>query len=170
MNGRRLSQAPLRRAGDNCLVDLKHAVFVDAEATAPVRHAEVTAAKTMIDRTAEQLEVKPARLVADAGSAEMLGWLVEERRIERAGAILTTSADPLQAPRSRQPLVCSRSKTLVAFLPTDITTRLRPAQPRVRSVRDLLIPIGRAAPNQTAPFPTRGFLLTRLSETLDLSI
>ena len=27
---------------------------------------------------------------------------------------------------------------------------------------DPKIPIGRAAPNQTAPFPTRGFLLTRL--------
>ncbi len=29
---------------------------------------------------------------------------------------------------------------------------------------DPKIPIGRAAPNQTAPFPTRGFLLTRLSD------
>ena len=43
------------------------------------------------------------------------------------------------------------------------TERRRPAQPRVRSVRDPKIPIGRAAPNPTAPFPTRGFLLTRLS-------
>jgi hypothetical protein len=35
----------------------------------------------MLDRTAEQVDVQPSRLVADAGygSAEMLGWLVDER-------------------------------------------------------------------------------------------
>jgi hypothetical protein len=38
----------------------------------------------MIDRTAEQFDVTPSRLVADAGygSAEMVGWLVDERGIE----------------------------------------------------------------------------------------
>ena len=38
----------------------------------------------MLDRTAEQFEVAPSRLVADAGygSAEMIGWLVDERGIE----------------------------------------------------------------------------------------
>jgi hypothetical protein len=38
----------------------------------------------MLDRTAEQFDVQPSRLVADAGygSAEMLGWLVDERGIE----------------------------------------------------------------------------------------
>jgi radical SAM protein with 4Fe4S-binding SPASM domain len=38
----------------------------------------------MLDRTAEQFAVAPSRLVADAGygSAEMIGWLVEERGIE----------------------------------------------------------------------------------------
>jgi hypothetical protein len=42
------------------------------------------AAKTMLDRTAEQFDVAPSRLVADAGygSAEMIGWLVDERGIE----------------------------------------------------------------------------------------
>ena len=35
----------------NYLIDLKHAVIVDVEATTAVRQAEVTAAKTMIDRT-----------------------------------------------------------------------------------------------------------------------
>ena len=40
---------------DNYLIDLKHAVIMDVEATTAVRQAEVTAAKTMIDRTAEQL-------------------------------------------------------------------------------------------------------------------
>jgi hypothetical protein len=69
---------------DNYLVDLKHAVIVDVEATTAIRQAEVGAAKTMLDRTAEQFDVAPSRLVADAGygSAEMLGWLVEQRGIE----------------------------------------------------------------------------------------
>jgi hypothetical protein len=69
---------------DNYLIDLKHAVIIDVEATRAIRQAEVSAAKTMLDRTAEQFEVAPSRLVADAGygSAEMIGWLVDERGIE----------------------------------------------------------------------------------------
>jgi len=69
---------------DNYLIDLKHAVIMDVEATTAVRQAEVAAAKTMIDRTAERLGVTPERLAADTGygSAEMLAWLVDERNIE----------------------------------------------------------------------------------------
>jgi transposase len=69
---------------DNYLVDLKNAVIMDVEATTAVRPAEVGAAKTMLDRTAERLAVAPSRLVADAGygSADMVGWLVDERGIE----------------------------------------------------------------------------------------
>src|SRR5580700_10000865 len=69
---------------DNYLVDLKHAVIVDVEATTTIRQAEVGAAKTMLDRTAEQFELTPSRLVADGGygSADMVGWLVDERGIE----------------------------------------------------------------------------------------
>jgi transposase len=69
---------------DNYLIDLKHAVIMDVEATTTIRQAEVSAAKTMLDRTAGQFEVAPSRLVADAGygSAEMIGWLVDERGIE----------------------------------------------------------------------------------------
>jgi transposase len=69
---------------DNYLIDLKNAVIMDVEATTAIRQAEVGAAKTMLDRTAEQFDVAPSRLVADAGygSAEMIGWLVDERGIE----------------------------------------------------------------------------------------
>ena len=57
---------------------------MDVEATTAIRQAEVGAAKAMLDRTAEQFEVAPSRLVADAGygSAEMIGWLVDECGIE----------------------------------------------------------------------------------------
>ena len=60
---------------DNYLVDLKHAVIVDVEATTTIRQAEVGAAKTMLDRTAEQFDLTPSRLVADGGygSADMVG-------------------------------------------------------------------------------------------------
>jgi hypothetical protein len=60
---------------DNYLIDLKHAVIMDVEATTAIRQAEVGAAKTMLDRTAEQFDVTPSRLVADGGygSAEMVG-------------------------------------------------------------------------------------------------
>ena len=69
---------------DNYLIDLKHAVIMDVEATTAIRQAEVGAAKTMLDRTAEQFDLTPSRLVADTGygSAEMIGWLVDERGIE----------------------------------------------------------------------------------------
>lgn len=69
---------------DNYLIDLKHAVIMDVEATTAVRQAEVTAAKTMIARSADRFDVRPARLAADTGygSAEMLAWLVDERGIE----------------------------------------------------------------------------------------
>ena len=69
---------------DNYLIDLKHEVIMDVEATMTIRQAEVGAAKTMLDRTTEQFDVTPSRLVADGGygSAEMVGWLVDERGIE----------------------------------------------------------------------------------------
>ena len=59
-------------------------MIMDVEATTLVRQAEVGAAKTMLDRTAEQFDLAPSRLVADAGygSAEMIEWLVDERGIE----------------------------------------------------------------------------------------
>ena len=57
---------------------------MDVEVTTAIRQADVGAAKTMLDRTAEQFDVTPSRLVADGGygSAEMVGWLVDERGIE----------------------------------------------------------------------------------------
>lgn len=49
-----------------------------------VRQAEVTAAKRMIERTADAHGLWPRKLIADTGygSADMLGWLVHERGIE----------------------------------------------------------------------------------------
>jgi DDE family transposase len=78
----------------NYLIDLKCAVIMDVEPTTAVRQAEVTAAKTMIERTAEQFGIEPERLAADTGygSAEMLGWLVHERGIEPHIPVFDNSA------------------------------------------------------------------------------
>ncbi len=67
----------------NYLIDLDHAVIVDVEPSTAVRQAEVTAAKTMIERTNDRFELHPERLAADTayGSAEMLAWLVDEQAI-----------------------------------------------------------------------------------------
>ena len=69
---------------DNYLIDLDHAIIVDVEASTAIRQAEVTASKTMIERTEECFGLYPERLAADSayGSAEMLAWLVHERVIE----------------------------------------------------------------------------------------
>ncbi len=68
----------------NYLVDLENAVIVDVEATAPIRQAEAGAAQEMIRRTKERFDLYPAILAADTayGSADMLGWLVEDEGIE----------------------------------------------------------------------------------------
>ncbi|PWG01125.1 transposase [Sphingosinicella humi] len=68
----------------NYLIDLKHAVIMDVEATTAVRQAEVTAQRTMLDRTQERFGIWPERLAADTGygSAENLAWLVHEKGIE----------------------------------------------------------------------------------------
>jgi hypothetical protein len=62
---------------DNDLIDLKHAVIMDVEATTTIRQAEVDAAKAMLDRTAEQFDLPPSRLVADGATARPIwsvGW------------------------------------------------------------------------------------------------
>ena len=68
---------------NNYLIDLQSAVIVDVEASRAVRQAEVGAARTMLERTAERFGLKPERLAGDSayGSAEMLHWLVEEQKI-----------------------------------------------------------------------------------------
>ena len=86
-------------------------------------------------------------------SASQRRSLSPPRAPEQEGDVLTRSPVLLQAPRPRPPLTCSPSKTLVVFAPTDKTGRLRPPQPRVRSVRDLQIPIARPQPNRAPSSP-----------------
>jgi transposase len=68
---------------DNYLVDVKFGIIVDVEASRAIRQAEVGAAKTMIERTENRFDIKPAFLAADSayGSADTLRWIVNEKKI-----------------------------------------------------------------------------------------
>ena len=68
----------------NYLLDIETSVIVDVEATPAYRVSEVNAARTMINRTEERFGLKPKRLLGDTayGSADILGWLVDEKDIE----------------------------------------------------------------------------------------
>jgi transposase len=67
----------------NYLIDTQHAIILDVEATRAIRQAEVGAARTMLERTAERFGLKPQHLAADSayGSADNLAWLVKEKQI-----------------------------------------------------------------------------------------
>ncbi len=69
--------------GLNYLIDTKHAVIVDVEATPARTYDEVAATETMIERTEERFRLKPRRIAADTayGTGKMLGWL-KDRGIE----------------------------------------------------------------------------------------
>src|ERR1700686_1092440 len=68
---------------DNYLIDVKVGIIMDVEATRAIRQAEVGAAKTMIERTEERFDIKPASLAGDTayGSADTLNWIVNEKKI-----------------------------------------------------------------------------------------
>ena len=68
----------------NYLIDVKVGVIVDVEATPAYRSDEVDATRTMIDRVEQRFDLSPTRLIGDTayGTAEMLGWMVDEKQIE----------------------------------------------------------------------------------------
>lgn len=79
---------------DNYLIDTKHGIIVDVEASRAIRQAEVGASRTMITRTERRFGLKPEWLAADTayGSAENLGWLVEEKGIAPHVPVIDKSA------------------------------------------------------------------------------
>ena len=67
----RPTRSPVTPTRTTAPIDLKHAVIMDVEATTTIRQEEVGAAKTMLDRTAEQFDVIPSRLIADGATARL---------------------------------------------------------------------------------------------------
>jgi hypothetical protein len=72
---------------------------MDVEATTAIRQAEVGAAKTMLDRAAEQFDLAPPRLVASAKGSKDQGDNINVRRgsTPRCVHIKTTSRRTSQA-------------------------------------------------------------------------
>jgi transposase len=68
----------------NYLVDTDAGIIVDVEATPAHRTLEVRSTKTMIERVEERAALKTRKLIGDTayGTAEILGWMVEEKGIE----------------------------------------------------------------------------------------
>jgi transposase len=107
---------------DNYLVDVKFGIIVDVEATRAIRQAEVGAAKTMIERTAERFDLKPEYLVADTayGSAEMLNWVVNEKKIAPHIPVIdkskrkdgTFSREEFRFEKERNVYICPAGKLL----------------------------------------------------------
>jgi hypothetical protein len=68
----------------NYLIDTAAGIVVDVAATAAHKIDELNAARTMIERVEERFDLKPQRLIGDMnyGTAEILGWMVDEKKIE----------------------------------------------------------------------------------------
>jgi transposase len=142
---------------DNYLIDLKAAVIVDVEASRAVRQAEVGAARTMLERTAERFGLKPERLAADSayGSAEMLHWLVDEQKIEPHVPVIdkserqdgTFSRSDFSYDPEADTYTCPEGKTLTTSgtVVNEGTTRI------YRAARSIAVPVT----SRNSAVPTR---------------
>jgi hypothetical protein len=72
---------------------------------------EVGAAKTMIERTEERFDIKPAYLAADTayGSADTLNWIVNEMKIAPHIPVIDKSKREDRAKQSRLPRAAWKS-------------------------------------------------------------
>src|SRR5882724_11402911 len=68
----------------NYLIDVAAGIVVDVEATPAHKTDEINATKTMIERVEDRFDLRPDRLIGDTnyGTAEILGWMVDEKQIE----------------------------------------------------------------------------------------
>ena len=68
----------------NYLIDVDSGIIVDADVSRPNVAAESQTARDMLERSETRFALKPKRLIGDAGygSAQMLGWLVDNKGIE----------------------------------------------------------------------------------------
>lgn len=68
----------------NYIIDIQNSIILDVEASPSTNRLEVKTTQTMIDRIESTHGIKPGRLLGDTayGSAENLGYLVNEKGIE----------------------------------------------------------------------------------------
>ncbi len=138
----------------NYLVDLENAVIVDVEAAAPIRQAEAGAAQTMLERARDKFDLYPELLAADTayGSADMLGWLVEEEGIEPHIPVFDKSerkdgafpAADFACDRKKDQYTCPGGKTLKSYWrtsPKDGQSAARTASRGTSPVRGTAPPV-----------------------------
>jgi Transposase DDE domain len=99
----------------------------------PIRQAEVSAARTMLERTEDRFGLKPDYLTADSayGSAESLAWLVKPKKIPPPIPVFakSTGTDGTFSPADfpfdpeRDRYTCPAGKELVPFRRTYATPR-----------------------------------------------
>ncbi len=79
----------------NYLVDTDNGIIVDVEATPALRTPEVWSTKTMIERVRERFGIETRKLIGDTayGTAEFLGWMVNEANIEPHVPVFDKSAE-----------------------------------------------------------------------------
>src|SRR5499425_2587278 len=107
---------------DNYLIDVKSGIIMDVEASRAIRQAEVTAARTMIERTEQRFDIKPERLAGDTayGSGANLNWLVIEAKIAPHIPVIdkskredgTFSREDFRFDKERNVYICPAGKVL----------------------------------------------------------
>src|SRR4249919_1585266 len=108
---------------DNYLIDVKSGIIMDVEASRAIRQAEVSAAKTMIERTEQRFDIKPERLAGDTayGSGANLDWLVNEAKIAPHIPVIdkskredgTFSREDFSFDKERNVYICPAGKVLI---------------------------------------------------------
>jgi transposase len=107
---------------DNYLIDVKAGVIMDVEASRAIRQAEVGAEQTMIERTEQRFDIKPAWLAGDTayGSGKNLNWLIKDKAIAPHIPVIdkskredgTFSREDFRFDKERNVYVCPANKTL----------------------------------------------------------
>jgi transposase len=107
---------------DNYLIDVKAGVIMDVEASRAIRQAEVGAEQTMIERTEQRFDIKPAWLAGDTayGSGKNLNWLVNDKAIAPHIPVIdkskredgTFSREDFRFDQERNVYICPANKTL----------------------------------------------------------
>jgi transposase len=107
---------------DNYLIDVKAGVIMDVEASRAIRQAEVGAEQTMIERTEQRFDIKPAWLAGDTayGSGKNLNWLVNDKAIAPHIPVIdkskredgTFSRADFKFDKERNVYICPANKTL----------------------------------------------------------
>ena len=105
---------------------------MDVEATTAIRQAEVGAARTMIARTADQFEVTPSRLAADAGD----GWSTSAGSNRTCGCSTSRSARTARFCAATSPTIRKATATFAQAATTSAPVSRRARLGRCLHVQD----------------------------------